>query len=160
MPGAALLFSFPHHTLKEGGFPVEKRKILRCRCLPEGGKRPGDLAHPAQERWPLGLPQGPCGEKETEEETALREIKEETGLKVALDTAFRKMVTYSPKPGVMKDVIYFAAKAKKDSARPQPEEVLELCWKSPEEALEAVTYDTDRQVLQAFLEYHKKASEK
>ena len=106
------------------------------------------------------FPKGHVEKKETEEETALREIKEETGLKVALDTAFRKMVTYSPKPGVMKDVIYFAAKAKKDGARPQPEEVLELCWKSPEEALEAVTYDTDRQVLQAFLEYHKKASEK
>ena len=97
------------------------------------------------------FPKGHVEKKETEEETALRE---------ALDTAFRKMVTYSPKPGVMKDVIYFAAKAKKDGARPQPEEVLELCWKSPEEALEAVTYDTDRQVLQAFLEYHKKASEK
>ena len=106
------------------------------------------------------FPKGHVEKKETEEETALREIKEETGLIVALDTAFRKMVTYSPKPGVMKDVIYFAAKAKKDSARPQPEEVLELCWKSPEEALEAVTYETDRQVLQAFLEYHKKASEK
>ena len=82
------------------------------------------------------FPKGHVEKKETEEETALREIKEETGLKVALDTAFRKMVTYSPKPGVMKDVIYFAAKAKKDSARPQPEEVLELCWKSPE----AVSY--------------------
>ena len=91
--------------------------------------------------------------KETEPETALREIKEETGLKVELDTGFREMVTYSPKPNVMKDVIYFAAKAKKDSARPQPEEVLELRWEPPQEALALVTYATDREVLQAFLRY-------
>ena len=44
------------------------------------------------------FPKGHVEKKETEEETALREIKEETGLKVALDTAFRKMVTYLPSP--------------------------------------------------------------
>ena len=101
------------------------------------------------------FPKGHVEKKETESETALREIKEETGLKVELDTGFREMVTYSPKPGVMKDVIYFAAKAKKDHARPQPEEVLEICWKAPQEALELVTYATDRQVLQAFVAYEE-----
>ena len=99
------------------------------------------------------FPKGHVEKKETEPETALREIKEETGLKVELDTGFREMVTYSPKPNVMKDVIYFAAKAKKDSARPQPEEVLELRWEPPQEALALVTYATDREVLQVFLRY-------
>ena len=99
------------------------------------------------------FPKGHVEKRETESETALREIKEETGLKVDLDTGFRQMVTYSPKPNVMKDVIYFAAEAKKDHARPQPEEVLEICWKEPEEALSLVTYATDREVLQAFLRY-------
>ncbi len=101
------------------------------------------------------FPKGHVEKKETESETALREIKEETGLKVELDTGLRGMVTYSPKPGVMKDVIYFAAKAKKDHARPQPEEVLENRRKAPQEALELVTYATDRQVLQAFVAYEE-----
>ena len=101
------------------------------------------------------FPKGHVEKKETEAETALREIKEETGLKVELDTSFREIVAYSPKPGVMKDVIYFAAKAKKDHARPQLEEVLEICWKSPQEALGLVTYATDRQVLQAFVAYEE-----
>ena len=35
----------------------------------------------------------------------MREIREETGLTVTLDTGFRAVVTYSPKPDVMKDVI-------------------------------------------------------
>ena len=104
---------------------------------------------------PWAFPKGHVEKKETEAETALREIKEETGLKVELDTSFREIVAYSPKPGVMKDVIYFAAKAKKDHARPQPEEVLEICWKSPQEALGLVTYATDRQVLQAFVAYEE-----
>jgi bis(5'-nucleosidyl)-tetraphosphatase len=104
------------------------------------------------------FPKGHVEKKETETETALREIREETGLKVKLDTGFREMVTYSPKPNVMKDVIYFAAKAKEDDARPQPEEVLEICWKAPEEALELVTYATDREILQAFLTYREQRS--
>lgn len=104
------------------------------------------------------FPKGHVEKKETETETALREIREETGLKVKLDTGFREMVTYSPKPNVMKDVIYFAAKAKEDDARPQPEEVLEICWKVPEEALELVTYATDREILQAFLTYREQRS--
>ena len=101
------------------------------------------------------FPKGHVEKKETESETALREIKEETGLKVSLDTGFREMVTYSPKPNVMKDVIYFSAKAKKDKVKAQPEEVLEIGWKSPEEALALVTYATDREVLQSFLDYRK-----
>ncbi len=99
------------------------------------------------------FPKGHVEKKETESETALREIWEETGLKVELDTKFRKMVTYSPKPNVMKDVIYFAGEAKQENARPQPEEVLKISWKAPEEALELVTYATDREVLQEFLQY-------
>ena len=55
------------------------------------------------------FPKGHVEGNETEAETALREIREETGLSVTLDTNFRTVVTYSPKPGVMKDVIYFAA---------------------------------------------------
>ena len=99
------------------------------------------------------FPKGHVEKKETESETALREIWEETGLKVELDTKFRKMVTYSPKPNVMKDVIYFAGEAKQENARPQPEEVLKISWKVPEEALELVTYATDREVPQEFLQY-------
>lgn len=105
------------------------------------------------------FPKGHVEKKETESETALREIWEETGLKVKLDTAFREMVTYSPKPNVMKDVVYFAAKAKKEDVRPQPEEVLEICWKAPAEALELVTYATDREILQSFLAYRERSKE-
>lgn len=103
------------------------------------------------------FPKGHVEKGETEEETALREIREETGLKVKLDTGFRESVRYSPKPGVMKDVIYFAAKAKKTkNAKRQEEEVTDLCWLRPKEALVLVTYDNDKKILEAFRKYRKK----
>ncbi len=102
------------------------------------------------------FPKGHVEKNETEEETALREIREETGLKVKLDTGFRQSVTYSPKPEVMKDVIYFAAKADADAkAKAQEEEVDAFCWAKPEKANELVTYSNDRDVMNAFLEYRK-----
>ena len=53
------------------------------------------------------FPKGHVEEGETEEETAIREIKEETNIDVEIDNGFRKVITYSPKAGVMKDVVVF-----------------------------------------------------
>ena len=44
--------------------------------------------------------------KETEHETAVREILEETGLTVGFVDGFREVITYAPKPGVAKDVVF------------------------------------------------------
>lgn len=91
------------------------------------------------------LPKGHVEDHETEEETALREIREETGLQVKLDTRFQKMITYSPYEGITKDVIFFVAKADDgDPVTVQPEEVREVQFLPEEEAAEAMTYDTDK----------------
>ena len=42
--------------------------------------------------------------REKEADTAKREILEETGLTVELDTRFRELVIYAPRRGVIKDV--------------------------------------------------------
>ena len=99
-----------------------------------------------------GLPQGG---NETESETALREIREETGLTVTLDTGFRAVVTYSPKPDVMKDVIYFAAEYIGGEAHRQVEEVTELCWVPAEKAAAHITFENDKDVLRKYREYCK-----
>lgn len=106
------------------------------------------------------FPKGHVEKKETEAETALREIREETGLKVKLDTGFRASVTYSPKPDVMKDVIYFAAKADSDDTKAQPEEVLDIRWEQPEQAMELVTFANDKDILKSFLEYRRNKKKK
>ena len=57
----------------------------------------------------ISLPKGHVENNETEIETALREIKEETSLDVIIDTNFREIISYSPKKGVIKDVVFFVA---------------------------------------------------
>ncbi len=85
--------------------------------------------------------------EEQERETALREIREETGLEVQLDESFRHTTTYSPCPGVTKEVVYFLAKPLSGEETPQLEEISELCWCRLEEALDKVTYENDRAIL-------------
>lgn len=93
------------------------------------------------------LPKGHVEGRETETETALREIKEETFLEVALDTSFRSVASYSPKPGVWKDVVFFLAVPLTEELRCQEGEVLSLEWLSYDEAAPRISYDAVRDVL-------------
>ena len=75
-----------------------------------------------------GFPKGHVEENETEEETSIREIKEETNIDVEIDNKFRKVITYSPKEGVTKDVVFFIGKAISDDLKIDPNELLEAKW--------------------------------
>ena len=96
----------------------------------------------------VSIPKGHVEGKETEEETAVREIREETSLKVRLDTGFRHEVSYSPREGIEKQVVFFAAEAVSRKMKNQECEVSALEWLPYEEAVKAVTYGTDKEVLQ------------
>ena len=95
----------------------------------------------------ISIPKGHVEGRETEEETALREIREETGLEVSLDTGFRHEVHYSPEPGVNKQVIFFTAQAAGGEMKNQECEVSGLEWLPYNQAIATVTYDTDKEVL-------------
>ena len=99
------------------------------------------------------FPKGHVEKGETDQQTALREIWEETGLRVRLDTGFSQSVAYSPKPGVMKDVVYFAGEYLGGGVAAQEEEVTGTAWVKPQQALGQVTYENDREVLRAFLRW-------
>lgn len=86
---------------------------------------------------------------ETEHETAAREIFEETGLSVEFIHGFRRVITYSPVPDVMKDVVFFLARANGWDVACQPEEVADARFLPFDEALAALTHASDREVLQA-----------
>ena len=93
------------------------------------------------------IPKGHVENGETEEETATREIREETNLEVELDSRFRHTVSYSPAPGIQKEVVFFIARAVSENLINQECEVSALEWLPYEEALAAMTYDTDRETL-------------
>ena len=93
------------------------------------------------------FPKGHVEAGETEEQTALREIKEETGIDVDLITTFREVVSYSPKRDTTKDVIYFLGKAKTFQYTPQEEEIAQIKWVEINLAHSFLTYDNDKQLV-------------
>ena len=105
-----------------------------------------DLGH-------LSLPKGHVEEGETEEETAIREIREETGLDVTLDTAFRQVITFAPGEGIIKDVVFFIAEAVPGQMINQESEVTSLEWLPYEAAYLTLTHQSDRETLQKAKEY-------
>lgn len=88
---------------------------------------------------------------ETEEETALREIQEETSMtNIALDAQFRESTVYSPKENIIKEVIYFVAKVNEEEARSvkiQEEEVVNIKWLNIKEATDLLTHTNDKKLL-------------
>lgn len=95
------------------------------------------------------FPKGHVEGRETEAETAGREIREETGLLADIDTGFRRVVTYSPSPGIIKDVVFFTATPAGGAERRQEEEIAQLSWFSFRDACSQVTFASDREVLLA-----------
>ena len=82
----------------------------------------------------FSMPKGHVEEGETEAQTAMREIREETGLKVYLNENFRRVITYSPYHECLKDVVFFLGLAEQGETVPQPSEIRELLWLPLEEA--------------------------
>lgn len=94
-----------------------------------------------------GFPKGHVEDGETEVETAIREIKEETNLDVEINENYRYIERYSPEEGVEKDVVFFVAKKIGGEIKVQEEEVKATEWLSPSEAAKKLTYDSSRKIL-------------
>ena len=84
---------------------------------------------------------------ESEEATAIREIKEETGLDATIKPGFKTETVYSPRQGHIKKVVWFAAEVDSIASNPQETEVSEIYFLTPEDAYITLTHDSDREVL-------------
>jgi len=93
------------------------------------------------------FPKGHVEAGETERQTALREVREETGLSIRLYDNFRESVEYFPQAGVKKQVVYFLADALGDELVRQEEEISELRWAPLMEAGELVTFANDKRLI-------------
>lgn len=119
----------------------------------QSGLRRYLVLHSTQGHWTLC--KGHVEGDETERETAVREIMEETGLTVEFIDGFRQVIAYSPRPGCVKDVVFFLGRLSGGTLACQPEEVAEARFLPPAGALELLTHASDRDILQkahAFLE--------
>lgn len=115
------------------------------------------IQHVNGEHWAFA--KGHVEEGESEKETALREIEEETDIKkIKLDTKFRESTQYSPKKDIIKEVIYFIAETSKEEAghaKTQEAEVLDIAWLPFGEAREKLTYSNDKNILEKAHAYLK-----
>ncbi|MBQ5782473.1 MAG: NUDIX domain-containing protein [Oscillospiraceae bacterium] len=111
------------------------------------------IKHSNSGHW--SFPKGHVEAGETEVQTAVREIKEETGVDVDIDTRFREVVTYSPKKDVIKDVIYFFAVAKGYETQKQESEVSEVRWVDADKVLKCVSYRNDKELVTKAIRFYK-----
>lgn len=102
-----------------------------------------------------GLPKGHVEDGETEYETAIREVKEETNIDAKIIGDFRKIITYSPKENVIKDVVYFTGIPTTFNTKNQIEEVSKAVFLDLDMAINRITYDDERSVLQEAINYYK-----
>ena len=72
-----------------------------CYTREEGAPRVLVICHRYGGHW--AFPKGHVEAGESEEETAMREVREETGAQVRVRPGYREVTTYSPAKGVTKD---------------------------------------------------------
>ena len=120
--------------------------ILMNRVHAAGGVvlRDGQVAvvhRPRYDDW--SLPKGKLDPDESFEEAALREVEEETGLRCRL---VRELPTVSyDVRGRRKEVRYWAMEVEDEVPFVPNEEVDEVRWLDPQEALALLSYDRDRE---------------
>lgn len=95
------------------------------------------------------FPKGHVEPGETERETAIREVLEETSVRISLIPDFRHVVCYTPTPGVEKEVVYFLARSEQVDIRPRRGEIAQVEWLPLMGAERYLTHDNDKRVLKA-----------
>ncbi len=103
----------------------------------------------------FGFPKGHVEHNENELMTAYREVKEETGLDIEIFEKIREQTRYSPRPGTIKDVIYFLAKAKSHYIQKQEEEIVDAMWVEESEVFNKLTYQSDKRMFKSILNHFK-----
>jgi len=98
-----------------------------------------------------GFPKGHTEVGETEEETALREIREETGIDAVLLPGFRTTDAHPHirpnKPPVMKYMVYFLAEYCGQIPKTQESEVSELRLVSYDDAMALFQFESSKRIL-------------
>ncbi len=90
------------------------------------------------------FPKGHVENNETEIETALREVKEETGIDVNIEASKRYELTYKINNSTNKNVVYFIARPLNANVKIQEKEILDYKWCDINKVVETLTYENTK----------------
>ena len=102
-----------------------------------------------------GFPKGHTEDQETDIQTAIREVMEETGINIEILDGFKKSIKYIPFPEVLKKVIFFIGITEEEKVTIDKDEIEDYMWCSYEEALKMITYKPQRDVMESSLKFIK-----
>jgi len=95
-----------------------------------------------------GFPKGHIENNETREETAIREVHEETNVNIKIIPDFEREIKYIPNEKTIKKVTIFAGITQDEEVKIDTFEIEDFQWCTYEEALKLVTYKLQKDVLE------------
>lgn len=115
------------------------RKEKSCGCIIINDNKVLLVYEKNREFW--GFPKGHMEEGENEIETALREVKEEVGLDVQIDTEKRYTLNYIIRDEIDKTTVLYVATPQNEKIVIQESEIEKIKWCDFEEALNTLTFN-------------------
>ena len=95
-----------------------------------------------------GFPKGHIEKDETKEETAIREVLEETNVRIKIIPNFEREIKYIPNEKTIKKVTIFMGITQDEEVTVDTFEIEDFKWCTYEEALKLVTYKLQKDVLE------------
>ncbi len=109
----------------------------------DGRRRLAVVHRPHRKDW--SLPKGKLEDAEPWDQAALREVHEETGCEARL-ASFAGVLHYVPKK-TPKVVVFWNMELQAEGPILHADEVDEVAWLTPDEALKRLTHDTERELV-------------
>lgn len=100
-----------------------------------------------------GFPKGHIEKGESNEQTAMREVREETGIDITLMPEFSRCSDYTIQGRIEKNVVIFLGKARQTELNRQEEEIDECGWFAYADAMKTLNYDNDKRILTEARDY-------
>ena len=94
-----------------------------------------------------GFPKGHIEKGETKEQTACREVLEETGIHLNIIDGFESVSKYKIKDKIEKQVSIFVGTTKDVNTVIQPEEIEDYIWLTYDRAMSLLKFDNDKNIL-------------